>query len=281
MIKYSFVQKFSDATSAVRVVNHAKIWKFPGGEVGAALLPAPRACIVRLEITAECKNSDQFMQLIMFLDAVSRAHPGIPVNLALPYLPYARQDRVCNEGESLSIAVIARIINSFKLNKLILVDVHSDVSLALFDNVEHVTQAEVWADLLVSHNIEVLIAPDAGAAKKVYDVAKAMRRDVEVFIAHKQRDLKTGYIISTKLDGLDNHKNKKCAIIDDICDGGRTFTELASIIRHKCGSLNLYVTHGIFSKGEDVVCNSFDEVYTTGSFASKDDLRRVKIALTY
>ena len=137
MIKYFF---------NVGKTMHAKLWTFPGGEVGVAMQPfSVYEEIERVNIVASCRNSDEFMQLVMFLDAVKRALPTAKVNLTLPYLPYARQDRVCNPGESLSIAVIARILNSFDLNKLHLYDVHSDVSLALFNNVIHTTQAEIWS----------------------------------------------------------------------------------------------------------------------------------------
>lgn len=278
MIKYTIIQKFDSNVAPVRVVQHAKLWKFPGGEVGAAMLPGNYACVIRVDVLASCTSSDEFMQLVMFLDATQRKYPGVAIHLTLPYLPYARQDRVCNDGESLSIAVIANIINSFNLSKIRLVDVHSDVSLALFNNIEHVTQAEIWKTAVINDGVEVLIAPDAGAAKKIYALAE-MVQNVEVVIANKKRDLRTGAILETTVSDIDVCKGKVCAIVDDICDGGRTFTELSNVIRHNCGSLNLYVTHGIFSKGEDVVANCFDKVKTTASY--RNDYTRVEVVLDY
>ena len=202
------------------------------------------------------------MQLVMFLDAVKRALPTAKVNLTLPYLPYARQDRVCNPGESLSIAVIARILNSFDLNKLHLYDVHSDVSLALFNNVIHTTQAEIWSKQIEMSGADVVIAPDAGAAKKIYELHK---RGVmlDVVVANKRRD-SNGKIVEFTID-RDLIKGKHAIILDDICDGGATFIEVANACRGKVTKLELYVTHGIFSRGIDAVLPHFDKVCTTDS----------------
>jgi ribose-phosphate pyrophosphokinase len=89
----------------------------------------------------------------------------------------------------------------------------------------------------------------------------------------KIRDQETGGITSLRMNtsGGCNHyiKNKNILIVDDICDGGRTFIECAKILHlHEVNSVSLYVTHGIFSKGlaplEDA---GITEIYT------KDGLR--------
>lgn len=276
MIKYKLLQE-QHASSAV--VHHAKLWKFPGGEVGAALLPVGYINVTGIVITAWVRNSDDFMQLCMFLDAATRTHSAAKIHLHIPYLPYARQDRVCNEGESLSIAVIARIINSYNLTRVYLYDVHSDVSLALFNSVVHITQADTFIGKLVELQTEVLIAPDAGAAKKIYESASRMSHSVEVVIANKKRNVQTGEIISVDVD-VEKIRGKRCVVLDDICDGGRTFIELSGYVKNVAKELTLCVTHGIFSKGEDVVCDAYGRVITTDSFATPDQFKRVEIIRT-
>ena len=244
-------------------IMHAKLWTFPGGEVGVAMQPiSVYQKINNVFITASCKNSDEFMQLVMFLDAVKRAAPTAKVSLTLPYLPYARQDRVCNPGESLSIAVIARILNSFNLDELHLFDVHSDVSLALFNNVIHTSQAEIWAGQIANSGADIVIAPDAGAAKKIYELHKR-GVTLDVVVANKRRD-SNGQIVEFTID-RDLIKGKHAIILDDICDGGATFIEVANACRGKVSRLELYVTHGIFSRGVDAVLPHFDKVCTTDS----------------
>ncbi len=260
MIKYTF--------NRGKVVMHAKLWKFPGGEVGVAMQPLSDMIRVdSVEIMASMTSSDEFMQLIMFLDAVKRQFIGAKIRLSLPYLPYARQDRVCNPGESLSIAVIARILNSYNLDEIRLLDVHSDVSLALINNVTHVTQAMFWANVVKAADVDVLIAPDAGAAKKIYDLHK-LGVTTEVVIANKRRD-PNGKIVDFTIDHA-AIKDKRAMIIDDICDGGATFIEVANACKGVVKSLDLAVTHGIFSRGFDHVKVHFDKVYTSDSVYGDD-----------
>ena len=260
MIKYTF--------NRGSVVMHAKLWKFPGGEVGVALQPVSDMIRVdSVEIMASMTSSDEFMQLIMFLDAVKRQFIGAKIRLGLPYLPYARQDRVCNPGESLSISVIARILNSYDLDEIRLLDVHSDVSLALINNVSHVTQAAFWANVVKASGVDVLIAPDAGAAKKIYDLHK-LGVTTEVVIANKRRD-PNGKIVDFTIDHA-AIKDKRAMIIDDICDGGATFIEVANACKGVVKSLDLAVTHGIFSRGFDHVKVHFDKVYTSDSVYGDD-----------
>ena len=63
------------------------------------------------------------------------------------------------------------------------------------------------------------------------------------------------------------YKDVKFVIVDDICDGGRTFTEIAKAIRDQLPNAKIYliVTHGIFSAGEEPLKEYFEHVYTTNS----------------
>ena len=83
--------------------------------------------------------------------------------------------------------------------------------------------------------------------------------------------------------GVSDAENKTFVIVDDICDGGRTFIELAKVIRKdysKDSKIVLIITHGIFSKGFETVFEHVDEVYTTNSvneFSSHNKLTQYDI----
>jgi ribose-phosphate pyrophosphokinase len=82
----------------------------------------------------------------------------------------------------------------------------------------------------------------------------------------KIRDVKTGrlsgaQVFANDLQGVD------CLIVDDICDGGGTFLQLAKTLRSKnAGRIFLAISHGIFSNGTDALTNELDGVFTTNSF---------------
>jgi ribose-phosphate pyrophosphokinase len=112
-----------------------------------------------------------------------------------------------------------------------------------------------------------LVSPDAGAYKKVFDVATWFKIN-KIITASKVRDVNTGKILRTEGPSIENHSDEmKYVIVDDICDGGRTFIELAKVIKEQKPNAKIYlvVTHGIFSAGHSELGDYFDGIYTTNS----------------
>jgi len=238
-------------------------FKFPGGELQVQLeLTDDKIKSEAHYIEALLKSSDDVMELLLSVDALRRMAPK-PIELKIWYLPYARQDRVCNPGEALSIRVFCELINSLNLKKVTILDPHSDVAGAILNNVTIVPQQELLLEIeeikkLLTDNT-LLIAPDAGAEKKVGMLSKSLQ--VPYITASKIRDTKTGKIIRTEVNG--DAEGKNFLVVDDICDGGRTFIELAKVLKEKgANELYLYVTHGIFSKGTEVILQHYNQVFT-------------------
>ena len=78
----------------------------------------------------------------------------------------------------------------------------------------------------------------------------------------RYRDTATGNIIRTDIS-VQDFKGANLMIVDDICDGGRTFIELAKVLRERnAGKIELFITHGIFSKGVDVFDGYVDQAET-------------------
>ena len=236
-----------------------KKMKFSGGEIHVTL-EGDVSYSQSFSILAHLYSSDDIFELLLLVDALRRARSLVPIYLILPYLPYARQDRVCNPGEALSLRVFCDLINSMKFRSVEVWDVHSDVSLALLDRVENVSSLK-WLKCIdgLRENSYVLVAPDAGSIKKVYQLSQELR--LPFITARKIRDIRTGEIIETKVDAEPMH-SKNFLIVDDICDGGRTFIELSrrlKVLSTRC--IDLYVTHGIFSKGLGVFDGRIDRIY--------------------
>ncbi len=223
---------------------------FSGGEVHVKVLE----CFVNAHIKAIINNSEDVMTLLMLCDALKRMGKSIH-RIDIPYLPYARQDRVCNKGEALSLKVFADLINTVGAKQVCITDVHSDVSLALINNVHNYEPKDFG--LLDVIGDRLVICPDAGAEKRILKLGKPY------VMATKVRKPETGEILTTNLiDPLNKVVGADCIIVDDICDGGRTFTELAKQLRHhEAQSVDLYVTHGIFSKGMTVFKGLIDNIY--------------------
>ena len=190
------------------------------------------------------------MDLLLLNDALRRvAGEGAAVTLRLPYLPYARQDRVTVAGEPLSVKVFCTLINAMKFDRVVVADPHSTVAPALLDRVE-IESAEGFLGQVLALPEFVggvaLVAPDAGAHKRV--LALGERFGAPVVCCAKLRNTATGKLSGARV--LDEVPDLPLLVVDDICDGGGTFVALAALLRrHSDRPLGLYVTHGLCTKG--------------------------------
>lgn len=240
---------------------------FPAGETCLRIEDKNLASFgaVNVLITMQFESNTDLFDLAMLVDAVRRLYiQGSDISLRMDYLPYARQDRVCNKGESLSVKVVADFINSLKFDRVFCKDIHSSVGVALIHKLIHIDLSACSRKLSLYENNGdvVIVSPDAGAEKKVFDFAKAAGY-TEVIRASKVRNVLTGKIERTTIID-DKLTSKNYLIVDDICDGGRTFIELAKVLRSgatRHNKISLYVTHGIFSAGLDVFTGFIDKIY--------------------
>lgn len=240
-----------------------EVFKFPAGEVGVKYVDPSYTKICNdgeISIVARIQNSDDVMTVLMLNDALHReGHTNI--DLDMPYIPYSRQDRVCNPGEALSIKVFADLINSCNFRNVYVIDPHSDVAPALINNVVITPQENIFSRVIHDWKNVVVIAPDGGALKKAERFAKKVEAK-SVVAANKKRDVLTGNIEYVKL--TESVDGEHVFVIDDIGEGCGTFLMLADQlqgVKSKC----LAITHGIFSKGLNVL-DAYDKVYTTNSY---------------
>lgn len=246
---------------------------FNGGEVNVYVPVTFLDFKNPMTIVANLKTSNDIMGLLLVVDALRAEDPKVRLSARIPYVPYGRQDRVCNRGEALSIRVMANLINSCGFESVKVDDPHSDVTPALIDNVVIRDQLEICKTAipmvrgaLGSKNQDgsssplVLVSPDAGSNKKITSVCKYF--NMPYFIrADKTRNLQTGEITNTVVYAS-NLTGKTCVIVDDLCDGGRTFIELAKELKAKGASkIALIVSHGIFSKGKEPLEEYIDYIY--------------------
>lgn len=258
-------------------VADVKYFVFNGGEVQVSVPERVRDWgDTQIMIQAWLTSSNDVMALLLATDALRRLYKGIAVevHLQLFYFPYARQDREMVPGESLALKVFANLINAQQYTSVTVLDPHSDVTSAVLDRVLVMDQSHIFKqgrfeygapmDHLPDLRETIFIAPDAGAMKKVQKLAETFEAKGVLF-AHKVRDVRTGKITHTDFHG--DVEDQQLLVIDDICDGGRTFIELARVLETKHPkSVDLFVTHGIFSHGYDELKAHFNRIYSTNSF---------------
>lgn len=257
--------------------------KFPDGQqsitVGTVYVQLLEPVIIKSRL-----NSFQDLELIVCANqAIKNVNSTIPVELYVPYFLGARSDRQFEYGGVNYLKqVICPIINSQNFSLVTMIDPHSDVLEACLNNFQKIPNLSLVKFALTdidnrndAQNRVCLVSPDAGALKKVFDVAKHFNIE-NVVTAAKVRDIKTGQIVRTEVPNLPvstTEEELKYVIVDDICDGGRTFIELAKVIKEQRPNAEIYLvaSHGIFSAGFDLLAQYFDNIFTTNSVKDIND----------
>lgn len=228
--------------------------RFPDGTL---LMKLPFSPKPSNEIRWHYENDAELFKLICLVKAMREMYKGIRIDLFMPYLPNARQDRVKNPEDVFTLKYFCEIINSLEFDTVFVTDVHSNVGLALLDRVReikpwgHIHNALTKITFMetgdVMHEAReecyknlLLFYPDEGAMKR-YSGEMGM----PYIFGVKDRDWKTGQIKRLNLAGdVSMIEGKNILIIDDICSKGGTFYYAAQELK-EAGAANiyLYVTH--------------------------------------
>ena len=236
------------------------------------------------QIKASLNNSADVMDYLLLENVL--LEQGSRLSVEIPYFPYARQDRICTQGQAFSLDLMTKLLNSNtekflgQRQKIVVWDCHSPKTIELLrkntnfqeviniEPIEIIQQSSTLMQILSADNT-VLICPDAGAIQRTHAIANGInsqrQQAIDIIHCEKQRDPNTGKIRAIAVDSPDL-TGKIAVITDDICDGGATFIGIAKQLRSlNCQNIILYVTHGIFSKGLAVFDGLVDQVFTSNS----------------
>lgn len=268
-----------------------KVSSFPDGQHNITIDTNNLLSVMDGDRVTIVSRFNNFIDLEILTCAVyALRHLGLErLELYCPYILGARSDRMFSEGSTRYLKdIVAPVINNLNFSKVTVIDPHSDVMENVIENFNkktnhdlvHFAIKHIYGDNPYGDNPPtnlVLVSPDAGALKKIYAVAESINYKQDIVIASKHRDIASGKITHTEVPGLDNFSpSSDFMIVDDLCDGGRTFIELAKVIRshvwphdeHFKGSIYLVVTHGIFSAGFTELSEHLDGIFCTNSYSN-------------
>lgn len=262
---------------------------FPDGAVHIKGADNPQEFKYQVAVVTGLSHDDLFT-LAMWAE-VSRER-GEQTVLILPYLPGARMDRGVPNGSYVYSQYINNIVQP---DQIITIDPHSEDAVAWYPThkmvrdwedtgprirvksqdyfkvfpVERIIRNEVQdpsSDSKPNNTYQGVIAPDKGAHDRAAAAAKVMG-NLPVYTGGKSRDFETGRITGFHMED-ELPDEGRFLIVDDICDGGGTFLALAEATGLPKERLDLWVTHGIFSRGIQPLLDRFGVIHTTDSFFS-------------
>lgn len=258
-----------------------KITTFPNGETLLKIDDilkniTPNKCDVSFKFES---NSDLID--LMFIARELKLCGIENATLTIMYMPYSRMDRT--EGiNAFTLKYVCEFINSLGFKNIEVLEPHSDVSVALLNNVSVLNGTLVLVEDVIrelnfgSRESDVLVYPDQGAAKRY---AKQIKFD-NILIADKERDFATGLIKNITIHGEVPKKDFRAIIVDDLCSKGGTFILTAKKLR-EVGAAEIYlvVTHceNTIYDGEILNTNLIDKVYTTDSILSRFESDKIDV----
>jgi ribose-phosphate pyrophosphokinase len=228
-----------------------------------------------VEVLARLRNERDIIQVCLVLETVSsalaNANLTVEVNLNLAYVLGARMDRRIAYGQPATLHVFAALLNACTkhVRSVRILDPHSPVALEVLEKSTALQPDAFIAEVLevfarTQGQQPVVVIPDKGATVRTSAILQRLGHAGSVAACSKKRDSNTGKLSGFTLESGDV-SGRACLIVDDICDGGGTFSGIADVLRsHGATSVSLAVTHGIFSKG--IAIKGIDCVYATDSY---------------
>jgi ribose-phosphate pyrophosphokinase len=150
----------------------------------------------------------------------------------VPYLCYARQDRVFLEGEVVSIDLVAKLFKTVGVKHIITLDIHSQRAMSYFTSIQNVSSVPLLADYASKMKLHdpIAVSPDAGGANRAMEFARHL--DIDVLALKKYRDRATGEVtVDEKLDM--DISNRDVIVIDDIISSGGSIIKAAEVLHKK------------------------------------------------
>ncbi len=224
--------------------------------------------------------ADNLLELLMMTDAAKRASAR-KIIAVIPYFGYARQDRKDKPRVSIASKLIANLLISAGVNRVITIDLHADQIQGFFDvPVDNLYASNIFVDYIRKLKLPNLImaSPDTGGTRRAASYAKAL--NTGFVICYKQR-AKPNVIEQMELIG--DVEGKDVVLVDDIIDTAGTITKAADlIISRGASSVRAFCTHPIFSGNayERISKSKFDEIIVTDTVPLKQDLDKIKVLTT-
>jgi len=218
------------------------------------------------------------IQLLMIIHKCKRDNAS-KITVIIPYMAYARQDKMFLEGEIISISLLAELIQNCGTTEVITVDIHNELSLSYFSiTIKNISAIPILAEYLKKNKTienSIIVSPDEGGTKRAQKIAELLK--LQILCLKKTRDRKTGLVsIEEKLElvveGMD------AILIDDMISTGGSIIKACRVLKkHKIRNIIVLCTHALLLDNalEKIMDTEVQEIISTNSIpniCSKVDL---------
>lgn len=260
------------------MLGKAVVGRFSDGETMVEILENVRGRDVFIVQPTSAPTNDNLMELIIMADALRRAS-AMRITAVVPYFGYARQDRrVRSARVPITAKVVADMLASVGISRLLTVDLHADQVQGFFympvDNV-YVTSIMIEDLRRKNYNEMVVVSPDVGGVVRGRAFAKRLN-DADLAIIDKRRPRHNQAEVMNLIGDV---KNRACIMVDDIVDTGGTLCAASKALKDKGASkIVAYCTHPVLSGKaiENIEASDLDEVVVTDTIRLSPEAEKSK-----
>ena len=247
-------------------LGDATVGRFSDGEVNVELNENVRGKDVFILQPTCAPTNDNLMELVVMADALRRSSAS-RVTAVVPYFGYARQDRRPRSARvAISAKVVADMLDTVGVDRLLTVDLHADQIQGFFDiPVDNIYGSPVLIDDIQDQRFDnlMIVSPDIGGVVRARAVAKSL--GVDLAIIDKRRPKANQ---SEVMHIIGDVEGRTCVLVDDMVDTAGTLCHAAKALKdHGAAQVYAYCTHPILSGKaiENITGSVLDELVVTNT----------------
>ncbi len=264
---------------AEEVVSHlnidlgkATVGRFSDGEVMVELLDNVRGKDVFVLQSTCMPTNDSLMEVMVMVDALRRSSAA-RITAAIPYFGYSRQDRRPRSARvAITAKVVANMLTSVGVDRLLTMDLHSDQIQGFFDiPVDNIYATPILLGDVWKHNYPnlVVVSPDVGGVVRARALAKQLNSDLAIIDKRRPKPN-----VAKVMHIIGDVSGRTCVIMDDMVDTANTLCEAANALKeHGAEKVVAYCTHPVLSGNaiERISNSRLDELVVTNTIPLRPD----------
>ena len=256
-------------------LGKCNVQHFADGEFGVSYEESIRGNYVFI-VQSTFPNADNLMELLLMVDAAKRAS-AYKIVAVIPYFGWARQDRKDKPRVAIGAKLVADMLATAGIDRLITMDLHADQIQGFFNiPVDHLYASSIFLPYIQSMKIEnlTIASPDVGGSKRANSYAKYL--GVPMVLCHKSREKAN---VVSEMTIIGDVKDRNVIILDDMVDTAGTLTKAADLMANGgAKSVRAIVTHPVMSDPSStrVMESSLEELIFTNSIPFNKSCKKAK-----
>ncbi len=258
-------------------LGRVTVGRFSDGEILVELLENVRGKDVFVLQSTCYPTNDSLMEIMVMVDALRRSSAG-RVTAAIPYFGYSRQDRRPRSARvAITAKVVANMLTSVGVNRLLTMDLHSDQIQGFFEiPVDNIYASPVLLSDVTKQNYEdlVVVSPDVGGVVRARALAKQLGSDLAIIDKRRPKPN-----VAKVMNIIGDVAGRTCVIMDDMVDTANTLCEAAAAMK-KNGAKKVvaYCTHAVLSgnAAARIAESQLDELVVTNTIPLREDAMACK-----